>query len=106
MAGTAEGKKTVSFEICEQLSGESGRFAAPDVILVGVGDGNIISGVVRDAVTELVENAVTGYSVVFVIEILFLLVSLFILQRVDVGLFHHQAERQVPLVERAAASEV
>jgi threonine synthase len=42
---TAEGKKTVSFEICEGLAGEAGRFAAPDVILVSVGDGNIISGV-------------------------------------------------------------
>jgi BCD family chlorophyll transporter-like MFS transporter len=68
--------------------------------------GNIISGVVRDTVTQLVENAVTGYSVVFVIEILFLLVSLSILKRVDVALFHHQADRQVSLVERAAVNEV
>ena len=68
--------------------------------------GNMISGVVRDSVTKLVENPVTGYSVVFVIEIVFLLVSLFILQRVDVNLFLHQAERQVPLVERAAVNEV
>jgi threonine synthase len=42
---TAEGKKTVSFEICEGLAGQPGHFAAPDVILVSVGDGNIISGV-------------------------------------------------------------
>jgi threonine synthase len=42
---TAEGKKTVSYEICEQLAAEPGRFSAPDVILVSVGDGNIISGV-------------------------------------------------------------
>ena len=35
-----EGKKTVSFEICEQL-----RWQAPDVILVSVGDGCIIGGV-------------------------------------------------------------
>lgn len=42
---TAEGKKTVSFEICEQIAGASGTFAAPDVIAVSVGDGNIISGV-------------------------------------------------------------
>ena len=41
---TAEGKKTVSFEICEQLSGKPGTFAAPDQIFVSVGDGNIISG--------------------------------------------------------------
>ena len=36
---TREGKKTVSFEICEQLG-----WKAPDKVLVPVGDGNIISG--------------------------------------------------------------
>lgn len=34
-----EGKKTVAFEVCEQLG-----WAAPDVIAVGVGDGCIIGG--------------------------------------------------------------
>lgn len=51
---TIEGKKTVAFEICEQLSPDSaiqpnrelGKFwRAPDRIFVGVGDGNILSGV-------------------------------------------------------------
>jgi threonine synthase len=37
---TREGKKTVSFEICEQLS-----WQVPDLVVVSVGDGNIISGV-------------------------------------------------------------
>tara|TARA_Y100001970_G_scaffold291288_1_gene427865 strand:+ start:1725 stop:2978 length:1254 start_codon:yes stop_codon:yes gene_type:complete len=47
---TIHGKKTVSYEIAEQLgciereSVEYG-FVAPDVVLVPVGDGNIISGV-------------------------------------------------------------
>lgn len=46
---TAEGKKTVAFEICEQFSMLTGQqsddqWAAPDVIFVSVGDGNIISG--------------------------------------------------------------
>ena len=36
---TREGKKTAAFEICEQLS-----FRAPDVLVVPVGDGNIVSG--------------------------------------------------------------
>src|SRR5574341_204111 len=42
---TAEGKKTVAYEICEQLAGQRGQFDAPDTIIVSVGDGNIISGV-------------------------------------------------------------
>jgi threonine synthase len=37
---TREGKKSVSFEICEQLD-----WRAPDLVVVPVGDGNIISGV-------------------------------------------------------------
>jgi threonine synthase len=37
---TREGKKTVSFEICEQLG-----WKCPDAVLVAVGDGNLISGV-------------------------------------------------------------
>jgi threonine synthase len=37
---TLEGKKTVSYEIAEQL-----RWQMPDVVAVSVGDGNIISGV-------------------------------------------------------------
>ena len=36
----AEGKKTVSFEICEQLG-----WQAPDAVFVSVGDGSIIGGV-------------------------------------------------------------
>lgn len=39
---TVEGKKTVSFEICEQLN-----WRAPDRIFVSVGDGNIITGVYK-----------------------------------------------------------
>jgi threonine synthase len=54
---TSEGKKTVSYELCEQLyrrrhwrSGDMGlatdmRFEAPDYVAVSVGDGNIVSGV-------------------------------------------------------------
>jgi threonine synthase len=37
---TREGKKTVSFEICEQRG-----WSVPDLVAVPVGDGNIISGV-------------------------------------------------------------
>ena len=46
---TAEGKKTVAFEICEQITilngvDEEGMWQSPDVVFVSVGDGNIISG--------------------------------------------------------------
>jgi threonine synthase len=46
---TAEGKKTAAFEICEQLGvygddGSLSRWSAPDVVVVSVGDGNIITG--------------------------------------------------------------
>jgi len=37
---TREGKKTCSFEICEQMNWET-----PDKVFVSVGDGNIISGI-------------------------------------------------------------
>ncbi len=39
---TLEGKKTVAFEIAEQLG-----WRVPDVVVVSVGDGNIISGVYK-----------------------------------------------------------
>jgi len=47
---TREGKKTAGFEIAEQLACADGAasaqpFRAPDVVIVPVGDGNIISGV-------------------------------------------------------------
>ncbi|KAG9393415.1 Threonine synthase [Carpediemonas membranifera] len=53
-AYTAEGKKTVSLEMCEQLAhgGQFGcvhhaQFVAPDYVAVSVGDGNIITGVYK-----------------------------------------------------------
>jgi threonine synthase len=48
---TLEGKKTVSFEICEQLAqypksqSPISNWLAPDRVFVSVGDGNIIAGV-------------------------------------------------------------
>jgi threonine synthase len=44
-AFTREGKKTAGFEIAEQLAAPGQHFRAPDVVIVPVGDGNIISGV-------------------------------------------------------------
>lgn len=39
---TTEGKKTAAYEIAEQLS-----WGVPDVLMVGVGDGNIIAGIYK-----------------------------------------------------------
>ncbi|MEA3374615.1 MAG: threonine synthase [Chloroflexota bacterium] len=53
----SEGKKTVIYEVCEQLGdamGPSGAWQAPDVVFVPVGDGCIIGGVhkgLRDLLT-------------------------------------------------------
>lgn len=41
----SEGKKTVAYEICEQLGTETTPLQVPNVILVPVGDGCIIGGV-------------------------------------------------------------
>eukprot|EP00033_Pygsuia_biforma_P004180 GCRY01004587.1.p1 GENE.GCRY01004587.1~~GCRY01004587.1.p1 ORF type:complete len:425 (-),score=106.81 GCRY01004587.1:34-1308(-) len=48
---TCEGKKTVSFEFCEQLAALNGKsegcFEVPDWVAVSIGDGNIIKGIHR-----------------------------------------------------------
>lgn len=64
--------------------------------------GNILSGALRDGINQLTQNASSGYIVVFAIEALMLLASLYMLRRVDVNMFKEQASRQMPLVDRAA----
>jgi BCD family chlorophyll transporter-like MFS transporter len=65
--------------------------------------GNMLSGVVRDVVTNLTSNAVLGYNVVFGIEALMLLASLVILRMIDVSAFQTRAGVPQPsVVERAA----
>lgn len=63
--------------------------------------GSILGGAVRDIVTQLANNPVTGYVVVFSIEALLLLISLLLLRRIDVGAFRQQADRQ-SIFERAS----
>lgn len=68
--------------------------------------GNLLSGVVREGVALITQNPVSGYITVFILEIVMLVLSLIILQGVDVTLFKKQAE-EVNYLERAAiASEV
>lgn len=69
--------------------------------------GNILSGGLRDGVSRLADNPIAGYSVVFFIEIILLLISLYLLRSIDVSLFKQNAEREVSFIERAAiANEV
>ena len=64
--------------------------------------GSVMSGVIRDVVTQVTQNSVGGYVIVFVIEALMLAVSLILLNRIDVNLFRRRAEENRSLVERAA----
>ena len=66
--------------------------------------GNLLSGAIREGITLLLEQPVWGYSVVFIVEIGFLIVSLMILQRVDVSLFQKQSSQPMSYMERVAIS--
>ena len=63
--------------------------------------GSVLGGAVRDAASQIANNPLAGYVIVFGLEGLFVLVSLFMLGRIDVKAFRKQAE-QPGLVERAA----
>jgi BCD family chlorophyll transporter-like MFS transporter len=63
--------------------------------------GTILGGVVRDVVALTTQSPVGAYVVVFVIEAILLLVSLFMLRWVDVSAFKRNAQ-EPSLVERAA----
>jgi BCD family chlorophyll transporter-like MFS transporter len=63
--------------------------------------GNLLSGVVRDSVTRLVQDETSGYLAVFSIEISLILVSLYLLRRVDVDLFKREADQNFSYLERA-----
>ncbi len=65
--------------------------------------GTVLGGVVRDVVTQVALNAVTGYVVVFGIEAAMLIISLALLRRIDVSAFQKNAV-QPALLERAAVA--
>ena len=67
--------------------------------------GSLLGGALRDTVTQLVNNPVTGYLSVFGVEALLLLASLWMLTRIDVGAFRQQAQKQMSVLERAAMME-
>lgn len=63
--------------------------------------GTILGGAIRDIITQIAQNPLTGYVVVFAIEAAMLGVSLLILRQVNVQEFQQQVEK-TSLVERAA----
>jgi MFS transporter, BCD family, chlorophyll transporter len=66
--------------------------------------GQLMSGIVRDVLTALAGSEMVGYVVVFVIEALFLFISLMLLRRIDVSAFQSATTEEAgsSLVERAA----
>jgi BCD family chlorophyll transporter-like MFS transporter len=63
--------------------------------------GTVLGGVVRDVVTQVTANPITGYIMVFGIEAAMLVISLWMLRRIDVSAFHTNAG-QPAILERAA----
>ena len=64
--------------------------------------GNLSSGAIRDLVLYLTGNPVTGYLVVFGLEIGLLVISLLLLRGIDVSLFRKGASQTVGIQERVA----
>ena len=65
--------------------------------------GNVGSGVIRDLTTQVTQNPVSGYLIVFILETVLLLISLYLLRKVDVSLFRQQAgDDETSVLERAA----
>jgi BCD family chlorophyll transporter-like MFS transporter len=63
--------------------------------------GTLMGGVVRDLATQLLNNAVYGYVIVFILESLMLVVSLILLRRINPKNFKKQTG-ELSLSERAA----
>ncbi len=63
--------------------------------------GTVLGGAVRDIVTQLSANPLTGYILVFGIEAALVALSLLLLQYIDVSAFRQQAQA-TSIVERAA----
>lgn len=63
--------------------------------------GSVLGGVVRDVVTQVTGNALSGYLVVFSIEALMLLMAAIMLYRIDVKAFRRQME-EPSFVEKVA----
>jgi hypothetical protein len=62
-----------------------------------------MSGALRDLSTQVFNNFILGYIIVFLLEALMLLVSLLLLSRIDVALFQRKAGA-MPVIERASVA--
>ena len=68
--------------------------------------GALLSGVVRDVLTQVLQDPIMAYVSVFSILALLLLISLLLLRRINVAVFREQA-RTTSVIEKAAlASDV
>ncbi|MBI3172329.1 MAG: BCD family MFS transporter [Chloroflexi bacterium] len=67
--------------------------------------GSILGGVLRDAVTQITGQALSGYLVVFGIEALMLFAAVLMLSRIDVSAFRKQAEEPAFVEKVALAAE-
>lgn len=67
--------------------------------------GSLIGGALRDALDHALQNPVMAYVVVFIGMALLMLISLWILTRIDVSLFRKRAGPQIGVIERASVIE-
>lgn len=66
--------------------------------------GNMLAGVVRDVVNLMASSNLTGYIIVFGIEVLLLAAAAILLTRIDITAFHRQVTPP-PVLERAALAD-
>ncbi len=66
--------------------------------------GTMMSGVIRDIATQIINNSVYGYIVVFILEAGMLAVSLVLLQKISVKKFQKEA-REISFSDKAALLE-
>lgn len=66
--------------------------------------GNLLSGLIRESFTPLLQSSVGGYNAVFIVEIVILMVSLLILRGVDVNIFQRESDSSLSYMERVALS--
>lgn len=64
--------------------------------------GSLLGGALRDLITRVSQDLLTGYLVVFIFEAGFLLVSLFMLRKIDVKSFHQESQENLDFAERTA----